>query len=77
MPDDFNPTEWVTTTEAAELTGYTPANFRKAIKRGRLPGQKIGRDWLLRRDDVLTYVERMQELGRSKHDPTRAWAQSP
>ena len=74
--DEFNPTDWLTTMQASELTGYHPDSFRKAVKRGRLDGQKIGRDWLFRRDDVLAYVELMQELGRSKHDPTRAWAQS-
>jgi excisionase family DNA binding protein len=57
MADDFNPTEWMTTAEAAELTGYTPANFRQAIKRGRLHGEKHGRDWFLSKDEVLAYAE--------------------
>jgi hypothetical protein len=33
---DFNLTEWITTKEAAELTGYAAAYFRQLIKRGRL-----------------------------------------
>ena len=67
--------KWITTTEAAELTGYTPANFRQAVKRGRLYGEKRGRDWWLIKSEVLAYAERMQKLGDSKHDPTRAWAE--
>ena len=45
MTEGFNPTEWITTKEAAELTGYTPSYIREAISRGRLDAQKIGRDW--------------------------------
>ena len=67
--------QWITTTEAAELTGYTPDYFRKAIKRERLTGKKRGRDWFLSKAEVLAYAERMQKLGASKHDPTRAWAE--
>jgi excisionase family DNA binding protein len=47
MTDDFNPTEWITTKEAAKLTGYTAAYFRQLIARGRLEAGKIGRDWVL------------------------------
>jgi excisionase family DNA binding protein len=59
ITDDFNPSEWITTKEAAELTGYTQSYIRKAISRGRLDAEKIGRDRLLRRDDILEYTEEM------------------
>ena len=71
--EDFNPTEWVTTKEASNLTGYTADYFRKAIKRERLHGEKHGRDWFLRKAEVLAYAEKMQKLGSAKHDPTRGW----
>ena len=73
---DF-PTDWITTQEAAELTGYTADYFRKAIKRDLLRGQKRGRDWFLSKGEVLTYAQRMRHLGQSKHDPTKAWADNP
>jgi len=71
MAQECNPTEWITTTEAAELTEYTADYFRKAIKRGLLRGQKRGRDWFLSKDEVLTYAQEMKRLGASKHSPTR------
>jgi excisionase family DNA binding protein len=71
---DSPPIEWITTTEAEALTGYTADYFRKAIKRGRLAGRKRGRDWFLSKAEVLAYAKEMQELGSSKHDPTRGWA---
>jgi predicted DNA-binding transcriptional regulator AlpA len=33
MTRDFNPTELITTKEAAELTGYTQSYIRKAMSR--------------------------------------------
>ena len=68
---DFSPTEWITTREAAEATGYTADYFRKAVKRNLLRGQKCGRDWFLSKAEVLAYAEKMKRLGSSKHDPWR------
>jgi excisionase family DNA binding protein len=69
---DFNPTEWITTKEAAELTGYTPSYLRKAISRDRLQGLKRGGAWFMRKEEVLAYVEKMRRLGPAKHDPWRS-----
>jgi hypothetical protein len=33
---------------------------------------KWGRDWFLSREDVLSYAEKMKQLGSAKHDPTRS-----
>lgn len=68
---DFDPVEWITTNEAAELTGYSKDYFRKAISRGILKGLKRGRDWFLSKDEVLTYAETMRQLGTAKHNPWR------
>ena len=44
MADGFNPTEWITTKEAAELTGYSPVTLRQFAREGRIEGIKRGRD---------------------------------
>jgi hypothetical protein len=31
MSKSFNPSEWITTSEATQLTGYTARYFRKAL----------------------------------------------
>jgi excisionase family DNA binding protein len=77
MTKDFNPTEWITTKEAAELTGYTQSYIRKAIRRGRLDAQKIGRDWLMRKEGIMTYAEKMKRLGPAKHGPWWTGARAP
>jgi len=71
MPDNFNPSEWITTAEAAELTGYSSVTFRWLVREGKIKGQKRGRDWFLDKKSVLAYVEKMENLGTAKHDPTR------
>ena len=75
MPD-FNPSEWITTKEAAELTGYSPVSVRWMVREGKIEGQKFGRDWLVKRASVLEYTRRMKELGSDKHDPWRSGARS-
>jgi excisionase family DNA binding protein len=76
MTNDFNPTEWITTAEAAELTGYTSSYLRKAISRGRLQGLKRGGAWFMRKEQVLNYLEEMKQLGTAKHDPWRTGART-
>ena len=71
MLEDLDTTKWITTTEAAELTGYAAAYFRQLIKRGRLQAQKRGRDWFLNKMEVLAYAEEMQRLGPRKYNPWR------
>jgi len=42
VTESFNPTEWITTKEAAELTGYTMARFRQLAKAETVEAQKRG-----------------------------------
>ena len=74
MSENPRPTEWITTTEAAGMTGYTAEYFCKAMKRGLLHGQKRGRDWFLSKGEVLAYAEEMKKLGPAKHAPWRTGA---
>lgn len=70
MPD-FDPTEWITTNEAADLTGYSPEYIRRLLRNGRFLALKFGRDWLLKRADVLEYKHRMEAMGSDKYNPWR------
>ena len=65
------PEGWITTSEAAELTGYEQAYFRILAKHGKVAAIKVGRDWLLDRESVLAYKARMDTMGPQKHNPWR------
>lgn len=71
MTDNQNLEDWITTTEAAALTGYASAYIRQLVLRGTLTGQKRGRDWFILRADVEAYKARMDQLGPDKHNPNR------
>jgi excisionase family DNA binding protein len=62
---------WITTKEAANMTGYTTVYVRRLAREGRVDAQKAGRDWLLKRQSLLEYKARMDRLGPSKHSPWR------
>jgi len=68
---DFDPVEWITTNEAAELTGYSSITMRQFAREGRLASMKRGRDWFLLKSAVLEYVQAMQQMGTDKHNPWR------
>jgi len=76
MSEDFSPSDWITTKEAAELTGYSSVTFRQFAREGRIKARKWGRDWFLHKESVLNYVNEMENLGTAKHDPTRQHTKS-
>ena len=48
----------LTTPEAAERLGITVARVQQLIWKGRLPAQKIGRDYVINEDDLKLVAER-------------------
>jgi len=67
--EGFNPTEWITTKEAAELTGYNLEYIRQMLRRGVIAAEKKGRDWWVDRASIEAYADEMERLGTAKHDP--------
>jgi excisionase family DNA binding protein len=47
--------DWLTVKEAAALLGWHESSVRRALRKGRLRGEKFGRDWRIRRADVDAY----------------------
>ena len=43
-------------TDAAAVAGTTPQAMRKACERGRLAGQKVGRDWVVTSTALTEYL---------------------
>jgi excisionase family DNA binding protein len=69
-----NPTEWLTTAEAADLTGYSVQYVRRLIKKGRVRAKKWVRDWMIDKASLLEYQRTMAQLGPARHDPWRTGA---
>jgi excisionase family DNA binding protein len=71
MTEGSNPIEWITTAEAAELTGYNLEYVRQMIRRGVVVAEKKGRDWWVDRASIKAYADKMRRLGSAKHSPYR------
>lgn len=49
--------EWLTTQEAAELSGYNVQHIRKLVRDNRIEGKKWRRDWMVNRISLVNYLE--------------------
>jgi len=47
--------------EAAELTGYNPDHIYRLLESGKVRGRKVVTVWLVDRDSILAYLERMKD----------------
>ena len=54
----------LTITEAAQRLGLSVAMVRRYCADGKIPGQKIGRDWAIRQRDVEVFAATPRHSGR-------------
>ena len=76
------PEDWITTTEAAEISGYHPEHVRRLIRQGRIVGKKFGFVWQVSSASLLEYLqgnldylkafieERIPQIGVTDHQGT-------
>jgi excisionase family DNA binding protein len=55
--------EYITTRQASERYSLAPASIRQLLIDGRLPGVKMGRDWLLTPASVEAYLAGRRKPG--------------
>ena len=58
--------DWISTTEAAEISGYHINHVRRLIKSGEVKGQKWGRDWMVSRSSLLAHIRKAGKLGAKR-----------
>lgn len=66
--------EWITTQEAADLTGYSLQYIRRLVRQERVHARKWMRDWMVDKQALLIYQQQMQQLGEKRFDPWRTGA---
>lgn len=64
--------EWITTADAAEVSGYHLEHIRLLARQGHIGAVKKGRDWWIDRDKFRAYLATVEELGTKKFDPRGA-----
>jgi len=50
--------EWITTSEAADLSGYNAEYLRWLIREKKIEAQKFGIVWQVRRSSLITYMKK-------------------
>ena len=68
----YNPNmsdEWITTTQAAQLTGYHPEYLRELIRTRKIQGKKFGTIWQVNRVSLLAYSQSAEKRKDQRHGP--------
>jgi excisionase family DNA binding protein len=63
------PEEWLTTQEAAELSGYHPEHLRKLIRKGSIKAKKFGPVWAVDWESLQDYLDSAGSKGDSRWGP--------
>ena len=54
----INDETYITTNQAASLTGYDPGHIQKLAASGAIKAQKVGRSWAISKQSILNYVNK-------------------
>ncbi len=65
----MNGDDWITTQEAAELSGYHPTYLRWLIRQGEIPARKFGPLWLVHRQSLLDYMTQAEQSDDGRRGP--------
>lgn len=65
----MNGDDWITTHEAAELSGYHVNYLRRLIRREEIQARKISFLWFVNRQSLLDYMAHAKESGDKRRGP--------
>ena len=58
--------KWLTTFEAAKVSGYHPERIRELAREGRVVARKWGRDWQIDNASLMHYLQSIAGLGKKR-----------
>jgi excisionase family DNA binding protein len=58
--------EWITTQQAADLTGYSRKHIIRLVESGKVKGQRFGDVWQIDRRSLMAYVKAAEKLGAKR-----------
>lgn len=58
--------DWITTHEAAEISGYHAEHIRELLRENRVKARKFGQVWQVDRASLLAYVRNAEKLGAKR-----------
>lgn len=63
--------EWITTSEATQISGYHPEYLRELIRLGKIEGKKFGILWQVNKMSLITYLKEAGESDDKRHGPKK------
>lgn len=64
-------TEWVTTVEAASISGYHPEHIRELIRDKKIVAVKKGNAWWVDLASLIAYAKAAKQTEDKRHGPKR------
>lgn len=61
--------DWITTQEAADLSGYHPDHLRRLIRAGEIRARKLSFLWLVSRQSLMDYLSKANESSDNRRGP--------
>ncbi len=61
--------DWITTQEAAELSGYHVNHLRRLIRAGDIQARKLSFLWLVSKQSLLDYMARANDSDDKRRGP--------
>lgn len=64
--------DWLTTFEAAHISGYNPDYIRQLIRTNKIQGRKWGLSWQVNRESLQLHMSTAEKIGERrgpKHKP--------
>ena len=58
--------EWLTTEQAADLSGYHPDHVRRLVRAKHIEAKKWGQAWMISRESILDYGRRSRASGQKR-----------
>jgi excisionase family DNA binding protein len=73
--------ELLTLPEIAQTLGMNPSTVRLWVREGRLPAEKVGRKWMVRRADLEQMLAEQPQVGHPRGAAARTapedWSEQP
>jgi len=55
--------EWITVSQAADLSGYNEEHITRLCRQGKIKAQKYSIVWQVNRKSLLGYIAKVEKLG--------------
>jgi len=59
----INNGEWITVSQAAQLTGYNEEHITRLCRQGKIKARKYSIVWQVDRDSLSGYIAKVEKLG--------------